>query len=560
MLSVEKVYETFLSHDVDFFTGVPDSLLKNICAYITDHTSREKHIIAANEGAAVGIASGYYMASGKVPVVYMQNSGLGNTVNPLLSLADEQVYSFPMLLMIGWRGEPGTKDEPQHKKQGEVTLDLLKAMRIPYIILDSNENDAFIQLHDIIQSAKTKNIPHAIIIRKDVFGKYKLQKEFGCNYPLSREDALQIVVDYLPENSVVVSTTGKLSRELFEYREMKEQGHEHDFLTVGSMGHSSSISLGIAIAKQDRPVYCLDGDGAFIMHLGAISNIGDLSFKKRSQQIICLGYYTPFKDDYHMGDHSYDKFRNTTCNSFDYSIATSCLSARIISIDCGISYDKFKVLGFPRNDLLISKNNCNVIKREISKFAGYDVTKYIVYTPTFRDYETVTEGNLRSILGYVDCDLLKLSKILLKFNAALILKLHPLQNKTVLKKDLPKGILVFEQTYKYGLYDLLSFSDGMITDYTSTYFDFLLVNKPVIFNFYDIEEYRRVRGFSFEPIEFFCAGDIVYNYNELIDAVMGLLAGKDIHAEHRRHISLLMNQFQDDNSTKRICDIFLNEI
>lgn len=560
MLSVEKVYETFLSHDVDFFTGVPDSLLKNICAYITDHTSREKHIIAANEGAAVGIASGYYMASGKVPVVYMQNSGLGNTVNPLLSLADEQVYSFPMLLMIGWRGEPGTKDEPQHKKQGEVTLDLLKAMRIPYIILDSNENDAFIQLHDIIQSAKTKNIPHAIIIRKDVFGKYKLQKEFGCNYPLSREDALQIVVDYLPENSVVVSTTGKLSRELFEYREMKEQGHEHDFLTVGSMGHSSSISLGIAIAKQDRPVYCLDGDGAFIMHLGAISNIGDLSCKKRSQQIICLGYYTPFKDDYHMGDHSYDKFRNTTCNSFDYSIATSCLSARIISIDCGISYDKFKVLGFPRNDLLISKNNCNVIKREISKFAGYDVTKYIVYTPTFRDYETVTEGNLRSILGYVDCDLLKLSKILLKFNAALILKLHPLQNKTVLKKDLPKGILVFEQTYKYGLYDLLSFSDGMITDYTSTYFDFLLVNKPVIFNFYDIEEYRRVRGFSFEPIEFFCAGDIVYNYNELIDAVMGLLAGKDIHAEHRRHISLLMNQFQDDNSTKRICDIFLNEI
>ena len=194
----------------------------------------------------------------------------------------------------------------------------------------------------------------------------------------------------------------------------------------------------------------------------------DFSFKKRSQQIICLGYYTPFKDDYHMGDHSYDKFRNTTCNSFDYSIATSCLSARIISIDCGISYDKFKVLGFPRNDLLISKNNCNVIKREISKFAGYDVTKYIVYTPTFRDYETVTEGNLRSILGYVDCDLLKLSKILLKFNAALILKLHPLQNKTVLKKDLPKGILVFEQTYKYGLYDLLSFSDGMITDYTST--------------------------------------------------------------------------------------------
>ena len=279
MVSVEKIYDTFLHHGVDFFTGVPDSLLKNICAYITDHAPRGKHIIAANEGSAVGIACGYYMASGNVPLVYMQNSGLGNTVNPLLSLADEKVYSLPLLLLVGWRGEPGTKDEPQHKKQGEVTLDLLKAMKIPFIILDTDEDEALAQIHDAVVSAKSRSIPHAIVIRKDTFGKYKLRQEALNDYPLSREEALMQVVDHLGDNDIVVSTTGKLSRELFEYRESKGQGHARDFLTVGSMGHSSSIALGIALEKPDRRVYCLDGDGAFIMHMGAVSNIGDLSPK-----------------------------------------------------------------------------------------------------------------------------------------------------------------------------------------------------------------------------------------------------------------------------------------
>lgn len=279
MIDVKNIYDALLSNGVDFFAGVPDSLLKNICAYITDNAPREKHIIAANEGAAMGIAAGYYMASGKIPLVYMQNSGLGNTVNPLLSLADEKVYSLPILLMIGWRGEPGTKDEPQHKKQGEVTLDLLKAMNIPYIILDSDEDEALSQLCDVIVAAQTKSIPHAIVIRKDIFGKYELQNKCKNDYPASREKALQLVVDYLQEDDIVVSTTGKLSRELFEYRDAKGQGHEKDFLTVGSMGHSSSIALGIALEKPERRVYCLDGDGAFIMHMGAISNIGDLSPK-----------------------------------------------------------------------------------------------------------------------------------------------------------------------------------------------------------------------------------------------------------------------------------------
>lgn len=279
MVSVEKLYKSLQVHGVDFFTGVPDSLLKDFCAYVTDHCPRERNIIAANEGAAVGIAAGHYMVSGRLPLVYMQNSGLGNTVNPLLSLMDEKVYALPVVLMIGWRGEPGVKDEPQHVKQGEVTLDLLEAMQIPYIVLSDNEEEALQQTGVILQKAKNTSRPHALVIRKGVFGKYQLQNKPENNYPFSREEALKLVVDQLGDKDVVVSTTGKLSRELFEYREVRHQGHGRDFLTVGSMGHSSSIALGIALEKPERTVWCLDGDGAFIMHMGAISNIGALSPK-----------------------------------------------------------------------------------------------------------------------------------------------------------------------------------------------------------------------------------------------------------------------------------------
>lgn len=277
MVDVKKVYETLQGEGADFFAGVPDSLLKDICAYITDHTPQEKHIIAANEGAAIGIAAGYYMSTGKIPVVYMQNSGIGNAVNPLLSLMDKKVYSLPVLLLVGWRGEPGFKDEPQHKKQGEVTLALFEAMQIPYAILDMEEEVALNQIKEAVCTVKTENDPRALIIRKGTFGSYKLQNKVANPYQLSREEALKIVVSRMQSQDVVVSTTGKLSRELFEYREALGQGHERDFLTVGSMGHSSSIAFGIALSNPGRTVYCLDGDGAFIMHMGAITNIGHLS-------------------------------------------------------------------------------------------------------------------------------------------------------------------------------------------------------------------------------------------------------------------------------------------
>lgn len=279
MVNPEQFIKTLQVNGVNFFAGVPDSLLKNVCAYITDNVAPDRNIITANEGAAVGVAAGHYLATGEVPLVYMQNSGIGNAVNPLLSLADEKVYSIPMIVMIGWRGEPGVHDEPQHVKQGAVTLSLLDAMEIPWLVLPENDSEVNAALDSIVSSCRKTCKPHAIVIKKGTFGPYRLQSKVPNENPVCREEAMKCVVGTIPSDSIIVSTTGKLSRELYEYRDGKGMSHESDFLTVGSMGHSSSIALGIALAKPDRKVFCFDGDGAFIMHMGAISNIGNLAPK-----------------------------------------------------------------------------------------------------------------------------------------------------------------------------------------------------------------------------------------------------------------------------------------
>lgn len=279
MVSPELFIKTLQSNGVNFFAGVPDSLLKNVCSYITDYTPSDMNLITANEGSAIGVAAGHYLATGNVPLVYMQNSGIGNAVNPLLSLADEKVYSIPMLVMIGWRGEPGVHDEPQHVKQGEVTQSLLDAMGIPHIILPKEDTAAASAIGMLVTDCKKTQKPHAIIIKKDTFASYKLKTKVENYNSVCREDAMKCVVDALPADGIIVSTTGKLSRELYEYRDELGQGHDREFLTVGSMGHSSSIALGIALAKPERKVFCFDGDGAFIMHMGAISNIGHLAPK-----------------------------------------------------------------------------------------------------------------------------------------------------------------------------------------------------------------------------------------------------------------------------------------
>ena len=279
MIRPENFIEFLKEEDISFFAGVPDSLLKDVCAYITDSLPAEYNIITANEGAAVAIGVGHYLATRKIPMIYMQNSGLGNAINPLLSLADEKVYSIPLLLMIGWRGEPNVKDEPQHAKQGLVTLELLEAMDIPYIILPADEAEAFPVLKNHIKNCIDTKKPHAVVIKKGTFTSYQLKSKLKNENPLCREEALKLIVDLIPHNSFIVSTTGKLSRELYEFRDERNISHAHDFLTVGSMGFASSIALGIAVEKPNLPIFCFDGDGAFIMHLGAISNIGDLSPK-----------------------------------------------------------------------------------------------------------------------------------------------------------------------------------------------------------------------------------------------------------------------------------------
>jgi phosphonopyruvate decarboxylase len=279
MVSPHKYFDLLNGNGIEFFVGVPDSSLKNFTSYIADYVSKEKNIIAANEGACIGLASGYHLATGKTPFVYMQNSGIGNAINPLLSLADEKVYQIPMILMIGWRGEPGVKDEPQHLKQGKITLALLECMGIPYIVLDADEETAIEQTNKIIKDAKEKSTPHAIVARPSVFEKYKLKTKIPSNYNMSRETALKLVIDSLDDKDIIVSTTGKLSRELFEYREELNQTHEKDFLTVGSMGHSSAIALGIALQKKERKVFCLDGDGSILMHTGTLATIGTLAPK-----------------------------------------------------------------------------------------------------------------------------------------------------------------------------------------------------------------------------------------------------------------------------------------
>jgi phosphonopyruvate decarboxylase len=275
MIKCQDFVDSLVAHDVDFYTGVPDSLLKPVCFYLADHAG-DKHVVAANEGGAVALACGYHLATGKVPLVYLQNSGQGNTINPLLSLADRDVYSIPLLLLIGWRGEPGTKDEPQHVKQGKVTVSLLDAMDIPHRVLPPEPEAAQRCVVELLTIAAAESRPVALMVRNDTFEPYEPTVQGASDFEMTREEAVEAVVAALGETDAIVSTTGKLSRELYECRDRagQGQGHQREFLTVGSMGHASQIAMGIALARPDRQVYCLDGDGAMLMHMGGAAIVG----------------------------------------------------------------------------------------------------------------------------------------------------------------------------------------------------------------------------------------------------------------------------------------------
>jgi phosphonopyruvate decarboxylase len=272
LITAEYFYSKLTEKGVGFFSGVPDSLLKDFCAYITDHAEKQNHIIAVNEGAAVGLACGYHLATGRIPLVYMQNSGIGNAVNPLLSLADNDVYRIPLVLVIGWRGEPGVHDEPQHIKQGKVTCSLLESMGIPYAVLENNDDGVNNQIETCFKTISETGSPYALVIRKDTFAQYTLQKKEEHNAVMTREEAIEEIASN--RGGIIVSTTGMISRELYELRDKAGAGHARDFLTVGSMGHASSIALSIALQKPQLQVTCLDGDGAALMHMGSLAAIG----------------------------------------------------------------------------------------------------------------------------------------------------------------------------------------------------------------------------------------------------------------------------------------------
>lgn len=266
-----KVETLFDILDSDFYTGVPDSQLKALCNFLIDKFGiSDHHVIAANEGNCTALAAGHYLATGKVSVVYMQNSGIGNIINPVASLLNDKVYAIPCIFVVGWRGEPGIHDEPQHIYQGEVTLKLLEDMDIRTFVIgkETTEEELRAQM-DAFRDVLAKGKSVAFVVRKGAL-EYGNDVAYTNEFTMKREEVLEHIVA-VTENDPIVSTTGKASRELFEIRERNGQGHQCDFLTVGSMGHSSSIALGIAMSKKNEKIWCVDGDGACLMHMGSMA-------------------------------------------------------------------------------------------------------------------------------------------------------------------------------------------------------------------------------------------------------------------------------------------------
>ncbi len=274
-MKIERLIEIL---DADFFTGVPDSQLRTLCDYLTDRygINPNHHVIAANEGNCTALASGYHLATGKIPVVYMQNSGEGNMINPAVSLLHNEVYGIPIIFIIGWRGEPGASDEPQHIYQGKITIKLLENIDVESFVVDKRTTDEELvekmyEFRKILSSGRSV----ALIIRKNALV-YDHKVIYENKNKMIREKVIQRIVD-ISGNDPIISTTGKISRELFEIRESSGKNHKCDFLTVGSMGHCSSIALGVALHKPKAKIWCIDGDGAALMHMGAMAIIGTIS-------------------------------------------------------------------------------------------------------------------------------------------------------------------------------------------------------------------------------------------------------------------------------------------
>lgn len=273
----KKVFGELEKNGVTFFTGVPDSYLNGFCNYALAHCGN-RNIIAANEGNAIGIAAGHYFATKEIPLVYMQNSGEGNAVNPLVSLVDRNVYAVPMILLIGWRGQGDSEpNHPQHKRQGEITTSLLDILHIPFTVL-TDDNDEFVKTVEkaVRYCIETRGV-YAFVAPKGVMADPDKPNNKDAVYPMSREEVIEVILNLMPEDTLYSATTGRATRELFFLREKRGESRVHDFLNVGSMGHASSVALGMALEKPDRKVVVLDGDSACMMHMGAMTMVAKLN-------------------------------------------------------------------------------------------------------------------------------------------------------------------------------------------------------------------------------------------------------------------------------------------
>jgi len=321
MISPKDMFDSLKRRGVGLYAGVPDSLLSSLSAYIEDNESKDLHVIAANEGNAVGLAVGHHLATGKVGVVYLQNSGLGNIINPLTSLADYDVYKIPMIFIIGWRGEPGFKDEPQHVKQGRVMLEMLDALEMPYSVMsaDSVLEDV---LEETFDAVKNTNAPVAIVVKKGTFSSYKPGGNAQRPESMKREVALSKILDVSSSEDLFISTTGKTSRELFELRKARNETPK-DFLTVGGMGHTASIAAGVALGQPNKKIVCVDGDGSLLMHMGAVPIIGSLGLKNFTHILLNNGAHESVGGQPTIADNVDFKKISQACGYSGYFVASS---------------------------------------------------------------------------------------------------------------------------------------------------------------------------------------------------------------------------------------------
>lgn len=350
-MKVEKLVEIIGS---DFYAGVPDSQLKALCNYLmnTYGIDQKHHVIAANEGNCTALAAGYHLATGRVPVVYMQNSGEGNIINPVASLLNDKVYAIPMVFIVGWRGEPGIHDEPQHIYQGEVTVKLLEDMDIKTFVIGKETSDeeveaAMADFRKVLATGKDV----AFVIRKGAIF-YDGKVRYENDNTMVREEIIQHIVKASGENPIV-STTGKASRELFETRVANGQSHKYDFLTVGSMGHSSSIALGVAINKPNTKVWCVDGDGAVLMHMGAMAVLGANAPKNMIHVVI------------NNGAHETVGGMPTVASKIDLvAIAKACGYPNAVCVDNFDDLDKELEAAKNRDELSLIEVKCSIGARE----------------------------------------------------------------------------------------------------------------------------------------------------------------------------------------------------